>query len=114
MRIMAAPAVHDGGVDIDVGLLERIRLDIVALTADLQNGLDEQFFLRRSMRFVAYQAITRCGRMLGLFAHPFLQVFVTGQAHVGCLGQQQFPEFCLMGTVALRAETVLYWFMPAF
>jgi len=111
---MAAPAVHDGRVDIDVGALERIRFDIVALTADLQNGLDKQLVLRRSMRFVANPAIARCGRMVGLLAHPLLQVFVTGQAHVGRLRQQQFGEFRLMGTMALRAESVLHGFMPAF
>lgn len=80
MRIMAAPAVHDGRVDIDMGAPERIRFDIVALTAGLQNGLDEQLVLGRSVRFVAYQAIARCRRMGGLLAHPLLQVFVTGQA----------------------------------
>ena len=77
---MTASAVHCRRIDIDVGALERIRFDIVALTADLQNGLDEQCFLLRSMGFVAYHAIARCGRMVCLLAHPLLQVFVTGKA----------------------------------
>ena len=110
---MAAPAVHDGRVDKDVGALERIRFDIVALTADLQNGLDKQRVLLRSMRLVAYQAIARCRRMGGLLAHPFLQAFVAGQAYVGRLRQEQFFEFRLMGIMALRATTVLHGFMPA-
>jgi hypothetical protein len=111
---MATPAVHNGRVDIDMGRLKRIRLDIVALTADPQNRQDKKPFLRRSVRFVAYQAISRRGRMSGFLAYPLLEPFVTGQAHVGGLHQQQFAEFRLMGAVTLRAETVLHGFMPAF
>ena len=52
--------------------------------------------------------------MGGLLSHSFLKAFVTGQAHVGRLRQQQFAEFRLMGTMAFRAKTILHGFMAAF
>jgi len=70
VRVMATRAVHDGRVDIDVGSLERIRIDIVALAAYPQNRLGEKLFFRRSMRFVTYQTIARCRGMSVLFVHP--------------------------------------------
>ena len=114
MRIMAAPAVHDGRVDIDVGFLERVCLLVMALSAEGLDGLDQQPLFRRPMRFVARQAIPGCGRVHGFLAHPLLHALVTGKAYVGGICQQQFAEFRLMGTMALRAETVLYRLMPAF
>ena len=114
MRIVAAPAVHGGCLDINVGLFERIRFHIVTLTAGIQNGLGEKRVLGRSVRFMAHQTITRCRRMHGLLPHPVLHGLMTGQAKIGRLGQQQFFEPRMMGAVALRAETVLNGFVPAF
>ena len=114
MRIMAASAVHHRCFNINVGTFKRVGFKIVTLPAQRADAKSHQPLLRRSMRFVAYQAIPCSGRVRGFFAHPLLKVFVTGQAHVGRLRQQQFAEFRLMGTMALRAETVPHGFMPAF
>lgn len=103
MRIMAAPAVHDGRVDIDVGALERVCLFIMALSAEGLDGLDHQPLFRGHMRFVACQAIPGCGGVHGFLAHPLLHALVTGKAHVGGLRQQQSAEFRLVGTMARRA-----------
>ncbi len=85
---MAAPAVHDGCVDIDVGALERVCLLVMALSAEGLDGLGQQPLFRRHMGFVAGQAIAGRGRVHGFFAHPLLHALVTGKAHVGGLRQQ--------------------------
>ena len=100
---MAAPAVHDGCVDIDVGTLEGVCLLVMALSAERLDGLGQQPLFRGHMRLVACQAIPGCGRVHGFLAHPLLHALVTGKAQVGGLYQKQFAELRLVGTVAPRA-----------
>ncbi len=99
---MAAPTVHDGRVDIDVGALERVCLLIMALSAERLNGLGQQPLFRGHMGFVACQAIPGRGGVHGFLAHPLLHALVTGKAQVGSLYQQQFAELRLVGTMARR------------
>jgi len=90
---MAAPAIHHGRVDRDVGFHEGVRLLIVALSAERRNRIGKQTRLRRGMRQVARQTIARCRRVLGVLVQPFPQVLVACQAHIRGLRQEQFGEF---------------------
>lgn len=88
MRIMAAHAIHDGRIDVDMGFFERISLHVVALSAEGLDSLHKQPRLRRIVRLVTGQAITRRGRVIGFLVHAVLQALVARQTHFRGLRQQ--------------------------
>ena len=113
MRIVAASAVHDGRVNVDMRGLERVRFHVVTLTAYGKDGLYEQPFFGRSMRLMADEAVAGRRGVHVFLVHPFLQCFVANHAHIGRLRQEQFGKFRLVGAVALGALAVNNGLVPA-
>ena len=105
VRIMAGPAVHDSGLDIEMGPRKGAAAEVVAVAAQRRDRLRIQRGLLRKMRKVAFLAIAR-GRGMGLARFQFrLERFMTDEAQIGALRQKEFGELRFVRAVALRALT---------
>ncbi len=101
MRIMTGPAVHDGGLDIEMGLCERAAAEVVAVAAQRRERLSIQRGLLRKMRQMAFQAIAR-GRGVGPARFQFrLERFMTDKAQIGTFRQKKFGHLRFVRAVAL-------------
>ena len=103
VRVVTAHTVHHRRIDIDMGVAERSRLEIMALPADVGHRLQKQVRLGREMRTVAGQTVARGRWMVFLLAHPLFQIFMAGQTHVGTLHQKELAQFRLVRVMALGA-----------
>ena len=103
MRIMAGPAVHDRGVDVQMRLRKIPPLGIVAFNTQGLDGLVQQRILGGEMRLVASLAISR-GRLMSPFLlHSRFHVLVAGQTDVGALGKKNAFQVRLVWIMARRA-----------
>lgn len=130
MRKVAFAAINDLRIDVDVGLGERILLNVMTFTAQLLNGAIDQSRLFRNMRLVTKfavddisrrmhkdlhlferSALCRDGRRNGTafigFAGNSLQVGMAGHAQVRIPCQEKTVQFGFMRIVALSAGPLI-------
>ena len=103
---MAGHAVHDSGLDPDMGLSKRVPAEVVAVAAECRDRLRIQRGLLRKMRQMAFQAITR-GRGMGpARLHIGFDGLMADEAQIGALRQKKLGQLRLVRAVALRALTL--------
>ena len=98
---MAGRAVHDRGLDIQMGLRKRAAAEVMAVGAQRRERLRIQRGLLRKMRQMAFQAIAR-GRGMGPARFQFrLERFMTDETQIGAFRQKEFGHLRLVRAVAL-------------
>jgi hypothetical protein len=96
-------AVHHGRFDVDVGLLERIFLYIVALTAERLDWKIEETALAREMRLMTLQAIFSSGLVHPFRIHLLGHFIVACKTQVGAFREEQRIQLRSVRVVTARA-----------
>jgi hypothetical protein len=105
---MAGAAIYCRRLYIIMRTPESVIGKNMALPADLIDRFIQQHAAWRHMAVVAPQTVPAGGRVDPLGIHPLLDLLMAGQADVGAGSEQQILQFCLVGTMALGAQTIRY------
>jgi hypothetical protein len=100
VRVMAASAIDQRRIDVQVRLCKRSLLEIMALAAQGLHGLQEKSRLLRKMGAMASQAVPG-GRGVGtVLLHSLFQRLMASEAKAGALGLKELVQIRLVGVVA--------------